>query len=100
MTYNENLDVCPITKETWEKRAEEKSVDCGGQSVYHCLADNEGRKWERCVEKSLIKEGICHSALFKRFNNRNDLFPSLLILKFINYSHDRSFYRLLSHLYK
>lgn len=43
MTYNENLDVCPITKETWEKRAEEKSVDCGGQSVYHCLADNEGR---------------------------------------------------------
>lgn len=67
MTYNENLDVCPITKETWEKRAEEKSVDC---------------------------------ALFKRFNNRNDLFPSLLILKYINYSHDRSFYRLLSHLYK
>lgn len=58
MTYNGNVDVCPINKKTWEERAEAKSGDCGGQSVYHCLADSEGKKWERCVEKSLVKEGI------------------------------------------
>lgn len=53
-----NVDACPITKETWEARTEAKKADCGGQSVYHCLADGEGRKWERCVEKTRIKEGI------------------------------------------
>lgn len=56
MTQKGNVDECPITKETWEERA--KSGDCGGQKVYHCLADYEGWKWERCVEKSLVKEGI------------------------------------------
>ena len=25
--------------------------------MYHCLSDNEGRKWEKCVQQSLIKEG-------------------------------------------
>lgn len=59
MTQQGNVDVCPVTKETWEARAEAKKADCGGQSVYHCLADSEGRKWEKCVEKALIKEGFC-----------------------------------------
>ncbi|XP_065929955.1 uncharacterized protein [Magallana gigas] len=53
-----NVDACPVTKETWEARAEAKKADCGGQSVYHCLADSEGRKWERCVEKTRIKEDV------------------------------------------
>lgn len=60
MTQQGNVDVCPVTKETWEARAEAKKADCGGQSVYHCLADSEGRKWEKCVEKALIKEGVCY----------------------------------------
>lgn len=60
MVQEGNVNICPITKEEWEARAKEKqyAYDCGGQNVYHCLADNEGRKWERCVEKSLIKKGI------------------------------------------
>lgn len=58
MTQRGNVDVCPITKEAWEARAKAKRGDCGVQSVYHCLADNEGRKWERCVEEILIKGGI------------------------------------------
>lgn len=52
-----NVDACPVTKEIWEAREEAKKGDCGGQSVYHCLADKEGRKWERCVEKTRIKQG-------------------------------------------
>lgn len=52
-----NVDVCPVTKEAWDARAKTKSGDCGGQSVYHCLADSEGGKWERCVEKTLVIEG-------------------------------------------
>lgn len=59
MTQGGNVVFCPVTRETWEERAKAKSGDCGGQSVYHCLSDNEGRKWERCVEKSLVKEGFC-----------------------------------------
>uniref|UniRef100_K1PX79 Uncharacterized protein n=1 Tax=Magallana gigas TaxID=29159 RepID=K1PX79_MAGGI len=54
-----NVDVCPVTKEAWDARAKTKSGDCGGQSVYHCLADSEGGKWERCVEKTLVIEGNC-----------------------------------------
>ncbi|XP_078336199.1 uncharacterized protein LOC111138215 isoform X2 [Crassostrea virginica] len=54
-----NTDSCPVTKEAWEKRAAERDSECGGESVYHCLSDNEGRKWERCVLRSLIKEGNC-----------------------------------------
>lgn len=49
--------MCPVTKEAWDARAKTKSGDCGGQSVYHCLADSEGGKWERCVEKTLVIEG-------------------------------------------
>lgn len=52
-----NVDVCPVTKETWEARAEAKKADCGGQSVYHCLSDIEGRKWEKCVQRTLVIEG-------------------------------------------
>lgn len=58
MSQKGNVDFCPVTMKTWMDRAEAKHGDCGGQSVYHCLVDNEGRKWEKCVEKSLIKEGI------------------------------------------
>lgn len=58
MTDKGKVDVCPVTKDAWEERAEAKSGECGGQNVYHCLADIEGRKWERCVEKSLVKKGI------------------------------------------
>lgn len=58
MSQKGNVDVCPVTMKTWKDREEAKREDCGGQSVYHCLSDNEDRKWERCVEKSLIKEGI------------------------------------------
>ena len=52
-----NIDACPVTKEAWEKRAAERDSECGGESVYHCLSDNEGRKWEKCVLQSLIKKG-------------------------------------------
>lgn len=58
MTQGGNVDVCPITKEAWEERAKAISEECDGQSEYHCLADRNGRKWERCVEKSLVKGGI------------------------------------------
>ncbi|XP_062614756.1 uncharacterized protein LOC134281862 [Saccostrea cucullata] len=54
-----NIDVCPVTKETWEARAAIKQADCGGQSVYHCLSDSKGWKWERCVEKTKIIGGQC-----------------------------------------
>eukprot|EP00105_Crassostrea_gigas_P004985 XP_011418407.1 PREDICTED: uncharacterized protein LOC105321698 [Crassostrea gigas] len=57
MAKEGNVEYCPIIKDMWEARAIE--VDCGGLNSYHCLTDNEGRKWERCVEKSLIKEGNC-----------------------------------------
>lgn len=57
MSQKGNVDACPVTEEAWEERARAKSGDCGGQSVYHCLTDNEGEKWERCVETALIKEG-------------------------------------------
>lgn len=63
ITYNQwqimakegNVKHCPIVKDTWEARALE--IDCGGLNSYHCLTDNEGKKWERCVEKALINEG-------------------------------------------
>lgn len=63
MTYKGNVDVCSVTKEEWEERAVAKHGECGGQIVYHCLADSEGGKWERCVEKSLVKQGISLSYL-------------------------------------
>lgn len=49
------VKVCPITEKMWKARA--KNVNCAGLNSYHCLSDNEDRKWERCIEKSLIKEG-------------------------------------------
>nr|XP_022344810.1 uncharacterized protein LOC111137587 isoform X2 [Crassostrea virginica] len=58
-TNEGNVDVCPVTKETWEARAEAKKADCGGQSVYHCLSDIKGRKWEKCVQRTLVIEGNC-----------------------------------------
>lgn len=57
MAKEGNVKYCPVNKEMWEAHAIE--VDCGGLNSYHCLSDNEGRKWERCVEKALIKEGNC-----------------------------------------
>ncbi|XP_061196694.1 uncharacterized protein LOC133204970 [Saccostrea echinata] len=59
MSGEGNTDACPVTKETWEARAAMKKADCGGQSVYHCLSDSVGGKWERCVEKSKIIGGQC-----------------------------------------
>nr|XP_022338667.1 uncharacterized protein LOC111134133 isoform X1 [Crassostrea virginica] len=53
------VDVCPVTKEAWEARAEERKAECGGLSVYHCLPDSKGRKWEKCVEKTLVDKGNC-----------------------------------------
>jgi hypothetical protein len=52
-----NVDSCPITKDAWETRALLKKSDCGGQSVYHCLADSRDRKWERCVERTQLIGG-------------------------------------------
>lgn len=52
-----SVDVCPVKKEAWDARAEAKKTDCGGASVYHCLSDIKGWKWEKCVEKTLISEG-------------------------------------------
>lgn len=52
-----SVDVCPVNKEAWDARAEAKKTDCGGASVYHCLSDMKGWKWEKCVEKTLISEG-------------------------------------------
>lgn len=57
MKQEGNVIFCPITKEEWE--AKEKQSDCIGQNVYHCLVDYKGWKWEKCVEQSLIKKGIC-----------------------------------------
>lgn len=57
MTSEGNVDACPVTKKTWETRAELKRADCGGGTLYHCLADNNGTKWEKCLEKTLILEG-------------------------------------------
>ncbi|XP_048752250.2 uncharacterized protein LOC130046343 [Ostrea edulis] len=54
-----NVDSCPVTTDTWEARAMIKQSDCGGQSVYHCLSDNKGRKWEKCVEKTQLIGGQC-----------------------------------------
>ncbi|XP_048752248.2 uncharacterized protein LOC125663875 [Ostrea edulis] len=54
-----NVDFCPVTTDTWEARAMLKQSDCGGQSVYHCLSDNKGRKWEKCVEKTQLIGGHC-----------------------------------------
>lgn len=59
MSQEGNVEFCPITKESWEARAEAKKADCGGQSEYHCLADNMSRTWERCVEKTRIQAGYC-----------------------------------------
>lgn len=54
-----NVDACPVTKETWETRAELKRADCGGGTLYHCLADYNDNKWEKCLEKTLIGKGNC-----------------------------------------
>nr|XP_022338347.1 uncharacterized protein LOC111133907 isoform X2 [Crassostrea virginica] len=54
-----NIDACPVTKETWETRAELKRADCGGGTLYHCLADYNDNKWEKCLEKTLIGKGNC-----------------------------------------
>ncbi|XP_062583495.1 uncharacterized protein LOC134245236 [Saccostrea cucullata] len=59
MSREGNAEACPVTKETWEERAKIKQGDCGGQSVYHCLSDSKGWKWERCVEKTKIIKGQC-----------------------------------------
>lgn len=48
----------PITKETWEARAEKGN--CAGLNSYHCLSNNMDRKWERCIKKTLIKEGTSY----------------------------------------
>lgn len=64
MAKEGNVKHCPIVKDTWEARAIE--IDCGGLNSYHCLTDNEGRKWERCVEKALIKEGNSYVQHVKR----------------------------------
>lgn len=58
MAKKGNVKFCPINKETWESRSKEH--DCGGLNSYHCLSDTENRKWERCVEKALIKEGCSY----------------------------------------
>lgn len=50
-----NVDVCPSTKDAWEARA--NIVNCGYGIEYHCLSDSLGRKWEKCVERTLISEG-------------------------------------------
>ena len=52
-----NVDVCPSTKDAWEARA--NIVNCGydDKIQYHCLPDSLGRKWEKCVGKTLISEG-------------------------------------------
>ncbi|XP_065934335.1 uncharacterized protein [Magallana gigas] len=57
MTMEGIVKVCPITEKMWKTRA--KNVNCAGLNSYHCLSDNEDRKWERCIEKALIKEGNC-----------------------------------------
>lgn len=48
MTQGGNVVFCPVTRETWEERAKAKSGDCGGQSVYHCLSDNEQEVGKMC----------------------------------------------------
>lgn len=58
-----DVDVCPVTKESWEARA--NRFNCGFEEVYHCLADSEGHKWENCVQKTLISEGKIKNKLFK-----------------------------------
>lgn len=55
MTKEGVVKFCPITEKRWKARA--KNVNCAGLNSYHCLSDNEDRKWERCIEKALIKEG-------------------------------------------
>ena len=51
-----NVDVCPVTKEDWETRAEIANCGYDDKIIYHCLSDNLGRKWEKCMEKTLISE--------------------------------------------
>ncbi|XP_062614089.1 uncharacterized protein LOC134275811 [Saccostrea cucullata] len=53
------VDTCPDTEAAWNERALSQSTSCGGQSVYHCLLDEDGEKREVCVEKSLLKAGYC-----------------------------------------
>ncbi|XP_078336214.1 uncharacterized protein LOC144626346 isoform X2 [Crassostrea virginica] len=33
--------------------------ECDFERVYHCLSDGKGRKWEKCIQKTLILEGNC-----------------------------------------
>lgn len=56
-----NVDACPITKETYDARAAAQKPDSGGQSVFHCLSDNDRRKWEKGVQPSRVLGGwlIC-----------------------------------------
>ena len=52
-----SVDTCPVTKKAWEARAELLKDECDFESDYHCLPDNEGVKWEKCIQKTLILEG-------------------------------------------
>lgn len=52
-----SVDTCPVTKKAWEARAELLKEECDFESDYHCLPDNEGVKWEKCIQKTLILEG-------------------------------------------
>lgn len=49
------VKVCFIIEKMWKICV--KNVNCVGFNFYYCLFDNEDRKWERCIEKVLIKEG-------------------------------------------
>lgn len=81
----------PVTKKAWDARAKTKSGDCGRQSVYHCLTDSEGGKWERCVEKTLVIEGtllgftftdhqLCYNKKFeiRQFNINKNIYDIFL----------------------
>lgn len=78
---NGNVNSCPVTKKTWEERAQANKAYCGGESLYHCLPDYEGNKWEKCVPKTLISEGELYFTPFSRnfythFKNKVYFFPN------------------------
>ena len=52
-----SVDTCPVTKNAWETRAKLMKDECDFERVYHCLSDGKGRKWEKCIQKTLILEG-------------------------------------------
>ncbi|XP_061196557.1 uncharacterized protein LOC133204829 [Saccostrea echinata] len=65
------VDTCPDTEAAWKKRASRQSTSCGGRSVYHCLQDEDGKKREVCVEKSLLNPGYCPLVTHKNFVDWN-----------------------------